>query len=584
MSPYEFANAYLQPYKVHGSEIIPTLCPYCKGGSKQDKHSFALNTDNKTFNCKRGSCGKQGHFTQLCKDFGEQADRDEEYTRGKTIMPFKRPTMVISEAKETVWQYLSGRGITEATAKRRGVGEVNGAIAFPYFENGEIVLLKFRKAEQYEGSGRKAWREDGGKSVLWGMELCEDGKPLTIVEGEYDALALDECWIENVVSVPSGASDLTWVDNCWDFLQRFDKIIFWGDNDEPGQKMVKECILRIGADRCFTVESKYKDANESLLQAGKEQTVKQWENAKPVPVVGLIDLSEVAPVDVIRQPKVLSGIKSIDHDIFGFLFGELSVWSGKSGQGKSTILSQIMLNSIQFGYQVCAYSGELRADRFQYWVNLQAAGRRNITEYVDSTTGKSFGTLQPQVTEQIKAWYKGKFWLYDNAIAGNNEETSVLKVFAYAAKRYGCKVFLVDNLMTSRFNTKSDSDFYRAQSNFVGELVHFAKAFNCHVHLVAHPKKTKDGIEKDDISGTSDIANRADNVFTVDRVENEPFSTVVTCLKNRSFGVQNVKYGMNFDMLSKRFWGHSDTGGEGFSYGWEVKQQTKSIFDSMEGK
>jgi len=112
--------------------------------------------------------------------------------------------------------------------------------------------------------------------------------------------------------------------------------------------------------------------------------------------------------------------------------------------------------------------------------------------------------------------------------------------------------------------------------------VHFAKAHNCHVHLVAHPKKTKDGIEKDDISGTSDIANRADNVFTVDRVENEPFSSVVTILKNRAFGIQNVKYGMQFDNISKRFWGHNDAIGEGFSYGWEVVP-SQSVMDEFGG-
>ena len=51
---------YLAPYSVKGDEIIPTYCPYCKGGKRKDKYTFALNTRNLTFNCKRGSCGKQG--------------------------------------------------------------------------------------------------------------------------------------------------------------------------------------------------------------------------------------------------------------------------------------------------------------------------------------------------------------------------------------------------------------------------------------------------------------------------------------------------------------------------------------------
>ncbi len=578
MNPFEFAQAHLGEFKQHGNEIIPKYCPFCGGGPRRDKYSFALNVINKTFNCKRGSCGRQGHFTELCREFGETADRDEDYRRDIPAKTFRKPTARIETAAQRVDGYLSSRGFSKDTWERRGVGEVNGAIAFPYYENKELVLLKFRKPEKYIGQGQKAWREEGGKSVLWGMDLCDTKKPLIITEGEYDTLALDECGVENVVSVPSGASDLTWIDNCWDWLQKFDKIIFWGDNDEPGKKMVQDCILRLGQDRCWTVDSKYKDANESLYKAGKELTAAEGEMAKPVPIYGLLDLADVRPVDVIRSPKVKSGISTLDTDIYGFLLGELSVWSGKSGQGKSTLLGQILLQAISAGESVCAYSGELRADRFQYWIGLQAAGRKNLE--IRSVDGKEFGVIPPAVSQKIRDWYRGKFWLYDNSIADNGEETSILKVFQYAAKRYGCKIYLVDNLMTSRFAAKGDADYYRAQSHFVGELVHFAKAFGAHVHLVAHPRKTKGDLEKDDISGTADINNRADNVFAVERVKGgEPFDAVIAVLKNRSFGVQDEKYGLKFDPISKRFWGHTDSIGEAFRLGWEAPVRMTSADD-----
>lgn len=581
MTPQDFARKYFGEFKQHGSELVPKLCPFCHGGSKHDKYSFALNIENKTFNCKRGSCGKQGHFTQLCKEFGEQADRDDDYRRDIPMKPFKKPASIVQTATQKVNEYLYSRGFSKPTWERRGVGEVNGNIAFPYIVSGETVLMKFRKPESYNGNGPKAWREDGGKTVLWGMDLCDKSKPLVICEGEFDALALDECGIENVVSVPSGCADLTWIDNCWDWLQKFEKIIFWGDSDEPGKKMVQDCVLRLGQDRCYIVSSPYKDANESLFKVGKELTAVEVEQAKPIPVYGLLDLADVLPVDVVRSEKVKSGIKALDSDIYGFLLGELSVWSGKSGQGKSTFLGQILLNSIESGLSVCAYSGELRADRFQHWIHLQAAGKENVISYQEGKDGKPFGILAPETSTRIRDWYRGKFWLYDNAIADNGEETSILKVFQYAAKRYGCKVFLVDNLMTSNFNTRNDNDFYRAQSNFVGELVHFAKAYDVHVHLVAHPRKTKGELAKDDISGTADINNRADNVFSVERTgENDPVASILTVLKNRSFGVQNEKYGLNFNPLTKRFWGSGDS--EDGKYGW-IRPVGNSVFDKMGG-
>ncbi len=585
MTPLEFARIHLGEFKQHGREIVPKLCPYCHGGSNHDKYTFALNVENETFNCKRGSCGKQGHFTQLCKDFGEKPTRDNVYEMHRpTPKQYKKPQTQIQTPAQKVADYLKLRGFSPEVWQRRGVGESGGNIAMPYYENGELVMVKFRKPEKYNGKGMKAWREEGGKAVLWGMDLCDGENPLVIVEGEMDALALDEAGIENVVSVPSGAQDLTWIETCWDFLERYKKIILWGDNDEPGKDMVRNAILRLGDWRCYIVNSPHKDANDCLFAEGGLKTAGYVFNAKPVPVDGLIDLADVKPFDVHSVERVASRIGGIDKETGGFLMGELSVWTGKSGQGKSTILGQVLVETIEAGYNVCAYSGELRADRFQYWINLQAAGPKNIESYFDDVKQKDVYYVPKQTAELIKAWYRGRFWLYDNnATANNAEEAGIIKLFGYAARKYNCRVFLVDNLMTSRFNTgKSDSDFYRAQSNFVGELVNFAKTYNVHVHLVAHPRKTEGRLQKENISGSGDISNRADNVFSVERVGEigSMVDTRVTILKNRSEGVQNVDVGLSFDKVSKRYYQQTDMVAQFKKYGWEKQHEQIKLVGS----
>jgi twinkle protein len=574
IGPHEFARRHLQPFKTKGDEIVPDLCPYCTGGSKKDKHTFALNVEKKTFCCLRGSCAKQGHFTQLCRDFGEEVDRDDSYEMySRPRSTYKKPITKVVSPQKRVEDYLKLRGFSKEVWERRGVGEHNGNIALPYFQNSDLVLMKFRKPEKYNGQGQKAWREDGGKAILWGMDLCNAANPLVIVEGEMDALALDECGIENVVSVPSGAQDLTWIENCWDFLERFNQIIIWGDNDEPGQEMVRKLIVRLGAVKCYVVDCEYKDANESLAKEGTLKTAGYVFGAKPVPINGLIDLASVKPVDVTKLERVSSKIKGLDEETGGFLMGELSVWTGKSGQGKSTFLGQMLLESVEAGQSVCAYSGELRADRFQYWINLQAAGRKHIARYHDEVKNKEVIYVPKQTAERIKAWYRGKFWLYDNNIGGSNsEEAGIIKLFSYAARKYNCKVFLVDNLMTSKFDSgRSDSDFYRAQSNFVGELIHFAKVHNVHIHLVAHPRKTEGKLQKENVSGSGDITNRADNVFAVERVTDiaAGFNTKIVILKSRSEGVQDVEIGLMFDKNTKRFSQKSDLFSADRKYGWE---------------
>ena len=74
MTELEYANMYLGKHKIVGDEIKPLYCPYCGGGNHQDRYTFALNMENHTFNCMRGSCGVKGHFSELCREKGVSYD------------------------------------------------------------------------------------------------------------------------------------------------------------------------------------------------------------------------------------------------------------------------------------------------------------------------------------------------------------------------------------------------------------------------------------------------------------------------------------------------------------------------------
>lgn len=570
MLPLDFAGKYLKDYRVKGSEIVPKYCPFCQGGKNKDKFSFALNMDKQTYNCKRGSCNKQGTFYQLCREFGETADTGYEFKQPRKV--YKKPDTETKALTKKAIDYIKLRGISqESIDKRQVAADEKGNIVFPYYENGEVVMMKFRRPGKYRGKGMKAWRSEGGKPVLWGIDLCDISKPLIITEGEYDTMVLDTVGIENAVSVPSGAEDLTWIEICWDWLQNFNKIILFGDNDEAGQKMIKNVIVRLGEDRCYIVDYEGKDANELLYRQGADAVREAVENAKLPRVEGLLNLADVVPYDVSKVDRVRSNIRWLDGAIGGFVMGELSVWTGKRGEGKSTFLGQTMIEAIDQDVNVCVYSGELRADRFQYWIHLQMAGKDNIKQYVDDVRERNVAYVDKETAKKIKAWYDGKFWLYDNSYAAQNAEAKgILKIFEYAVKRYGCRVFLVDNLMTSRFDTGNDSNYYRQQSNFVGELVSFAKTYNVHVHLVAHPRKTSGKLENDDISGIGDITNRADNVLVIER-EDKDVSSILRVIKNRSDGCMNEKIGMLFDKVSKRFYLESEPDSLYKKYGWEKK-------------
>ncbi len=337
-------------------------------------------------------------------------------------------------------------------------------------------------------------------------------------------MALYEAGARNVVSVPSGVDNMEWVDTCWEWLERFHQIILFGDADEPGIRMVQTLARRLGEDRCAIVNDfpmrpsgngPCKDANEILFFLGAEALMKTLDDAEDFPIKGLVELADVTPLDSTIIPRIRTMIPALDESIGGLLEGGITILTGKTGFGKSTLNGLLMLNAIEQGFSVCAYSGELRKEKFQEWIHLQAAGSDYITTKFDSVRSKEVPFVPYPVQERIRDYYRGKFYLFDNnEMFEENQAKSILNVFTMAARRYGCKLYLVDNMMTSL----SDADEeMRAQSVFVNALKRFAVRYGVHVLVVAHPRKTRMGeqLRNDDVSGSSSIVNLADNAIVV---------------------------------------------------------------------
>lgn len=296
------------------------------------------------------------------------------------------------------------------------------------------------------------------------------------------------------------------------------------------------------------------------------------------PSNGLVGLSQVTHTDLTDRPRTLSGLTLLDRRTGGFFAGGLSVWTGKRGEGKSSLLGQILLEAVEQDHRVCAYSGELTAAEFKDWVLCQAAGPDFLEERRDPDTGEPCWLVPAPVAALIDEWWDKRFYLYDVGAAASHDEDRILSEFAYAHRYLGCDVFLVDNIMTARLS--GDRDYYRAQSLFTQRLVQFAKSAGAHVHLVAHPRKTdrtRPIEDSDDVSGTGDITNLADNVLSVRRLteaeeaENGCQATL-SVLKARRTGKRG-QFALCFDPPSRRF--YAPGGSPNKKYGWALSVQTQ---------
>jgi len=300
--------------------------------------------------------------------------------------------------------------------------------------------------------------------------------------------------------------------------------------------------------------------------------------AAVVPSGGLLNLAEVKHRNMRDIPRTLSGFPALDKALGGFREGELTVWTGKRGEGKSTVLGQVLVEAVNQGHKVCAYSGELDAARFKDWITLQAAGPDMLEQVEDPETGATVYLVPSTVSTLIDEWWDRRFYLYDIGISSAHDEDSILNEFEYARRCLGCDVFLVDNIMTAKI--KADRDYYRAQSAFTRRLAEFSKATKSHVHLVAHPRKTERGRsveDSDEVAGAADITNLADNVISVRRLAEsgaDGRDTELSVLKARERGIRG-KVGLCFDPPSRRF--YAPYGDPNKKYGWRYMKQREFV-------
>ena len=563
----EFSDHYLAPYSIKTSgqdeKIIPDLCPLCHGGSHgKDKHTFALFVSNGMFVCKRGSCGRHGRFEELAKELsGQDVKLNRSGLTKKSDKQFVLPSIPVLDPTEEIYRYFESRKISRSTVDALRIGsDKEGNIVFRFFWNGEDVYHKFRKPRKPlpEDKGRKEWQESGTKAILYNMDNVVFSQPLIITEGEIDCAALYEAGLTNVVSVPCGCDNNDWITYCFEWLEKFHTIILFGDNDAPGKRAVENWTKKLGEYRVLIVKDdpeipdtnpvQYcKDANEVLYRFGESALIEMVESAEDVKTKGLIRVADIVPVDPTKIPRIKTNIPALDDAIGGLAEGCVTIFSGKTGQGKSTLSGLLLLNAIEQGTVCAAYSGELSAGLFQEWLILQACGPKYIGVKWDPIRGRNIPYVPPEIQRRILDWMGDRMLLYDNneQFVDLKQTDAIINVFTQAARKYNAKLYLIDNMMTS---VADSEDEWRAQAIFINAIKRFATHYQAHVMLVCHPRKTKIGSEitSDDISGTSSMMNLCDNAIVIKRPD-------IQILKNRLDGKQ-ITIPCCYDGASRRIY------------------------------
>ena len=454
--------------------------------------------------------------------------------------------------------WLLGRGLTEATLDAFKIGEqIRGGktyAVFPSLRDGELVNAKSRNV----ADKRDMRQEAGAEPCLFGWHLIDPkARAVVLTEGEIDAMTLHQVG-QAALSCNAGAGNHQWIETDWERLQRFSDIVIAYDDDDAGRKGAQDVARRLGFERCrLATFPGYKDANEAL-QAGEDGEF-FWEAIKAAKPV---DPAELQPIsDYLAQVKAMFypapgadddgsyplSIGATTHDWLRFRRGEVSVWTGINGHGKSLVLSQLTLQTAHMGARWCIFSGEMQPAMQAMRMVKQASGMdRPSPAYIDA----------------IGDWLRERVWVV--ATLGSAKLERLLEIFAYANRRYGCDQCVIDSLMMVDVPEDGPGAF-SAQKKAVQLIADFAKRHGVHVHLVAHPRKGSDESRepgKMDVAGSSKITDGADNVLSVWSAKNDPDSPTydastpdgrLRLSKQRNGDVQDRSIALWLDRGSKQF-------------------------------
>jgi twinkle protein len=217
----------------------------------------------------------------------------------------------------------------------------------------------------------------------------------------------------------------------------------------------------------------------------------------------VVDVAEFRSelLEMLENPPQVSGAKlpwGSTHGNLRFRPGEMTIWAGINGHGKSQLLGMASIGWVTQGEKVLNMSFEMKPTSTLFRMLCQGAMN---------------GKPSKQFADTFINFLMGNYFIFDHQ--GSAKPDMVFAAIRYAASK-GIKHVIVDSLMVCVKGT----DDYNGQKDFINEASQLAKQHNVHVHIVHHIRKQENELKvpgKFDLQGSGAISDLADQVLVVYR-------------------------------------------------------------------
>jgi len=438
---------------------------------------------------------------------------------------------------------VSDRRITKASMERYGVVKTDNSYYFPYHnKDGQLVAAKVRGVKEKTFSTEGAWKT----GTLFGQHMFSSGgKYLTIVEGEFDALAAFQMTGSKypVVSIRNGAgSALKDCKEQYEYINSFENIVVCFDGDEHGVKAAKEVAELFGSKcKIFKGTTDYKDACDWLSDSKEAGFVDRWWRAEQFVPDGIV--SGASLWDEISKPMAPADCfypwAGLNDLTYGIRFGELVCITAGSGLGKSQVLREVVWHMVQettenIGLMFLEESVKKTA------LSIMSLAANAPLHLPDNEVGDEERKRAFDATLGTN-----RLFLFDHF--GSTSIDNIVNRVRYMAKGLGCKYVFLDHISIV-ISAQENGDERKALDEIMTKLRMLVQETNIALIIVSHLKRPADkGHEEGAVTslaqlrGSGSIAQLSDMVIGLERngqaedleVRN---TTKVRVLKNRYSG------------------------------------------------
>jgi twinkle protein len=337
-------------------------CPRCaRNGRDRSKNNLRVYAATKSAHC--FSCGwtlaSEEHKTIMGwddEDFNEEIELREtmEYLTDTEIATFKSYTG--ESGKEA-------RGISDSTYKHYAVrtkyDQVTGephTQYYPYFEDGSLAGLKVRVLPKTFSS----LGHIGSSSELFGLFRYKNSgsKICCLSAGEIDCMSLRESLVNYskskgnsyeetpCVSMTNGESSSgKQLRAHYEWFDRFEKIIYFADQDDAGQDAIPGIIKSLPQNKVFIAKFNGKDVNELFMKGREGDIISSFFNAKKFVPKGIVGSGEVydkileeAMTPKLEFPPFMRALNELTGG--GISTSSACAISASTGLAKSTIINE----------------------------------------------------------------------------------------------------------------------------------------------------------------------------------------------------------------------------------------------------